>query len=181
MGFRESFSKEISIRSIVAIAILAALAELLSFFTISGPPPLKFDFTLVPIVFAVLFLGPISGFLVALIKSLLHLTHSGSKGIGTLMDFVIAVALILGIWLVLLVVKKRTLIWCVVAIIAGSVLAGIVSVPMNVFVVYPLYGASANLLTLAKINLPFTIVRCLICGILGDLILSRLKPILDRI
>ena len=203
MRFRERLSEGISIKSIVLIAVFAAIAEVLSLF-LSFPIPLmpsfvKFDFSLIPVALAVFLLGPISGMTVVLIKSLLHLLFSTTLGIGTLFDFVISIFFILGIWGVLAIAKKRTLPWCVISVIVGAIIAGLVSIPLNLYVVYPAYTAMMSMdkiiasyqkinpnvsslpAALTIFNLPFTFVKFAISGVLGGIVGTKIKSVLDRI
>jgi len=197
---------KLNARMLAAIAILAAIGALLSapmfVFKIPIMPSfISFDFSLIPIAIAALILPYHGAIFVALVKAILHFPYSSSMGIGTLQDFVTAVALITGVWLLFKVIKKRTLLTSIFALVCGALLAGLVSIPFNMFVSYPLYTIAFEKYTmeailsmyqkinknatnlpyaLAVFNLPFTIARCLINSIIAGIIGNRLRKVVNK-
>ena len=163
------------------------------------PPFVEFDFTLIPVALAVFLIGPVSGMAVVLVKSLLHLLHTSTGGIGTLFDFIVSIFFILGIWGVLVIAKKRTVLWCIISVIVGAIIAGIVSFPLNLYIIYPAYTAFMSMekiiaayqkinpsisdlpAALAMFNISFTIIKFSIGGILGGIVGVKLKPVLNKI
>lgn len=135
--------KRMSIQKLVMIAILAAMSAALMF--ISFPLPLapaflKFDISELPALFAGLFYGPVSGFLVILIKISLKLLMQGTETafVGELMNvigssaYVVTAAVIYRLY--------RTKKGALISLIAASAVASVFAVFLNLWIAFPMYG-----------------------------------------
>ena len=134
-------NKSISVKTLAKIGILAAVAYILMF--ISVPLPifpsfLKLDVSDIPAIFGGMAMGPLAGFIIALIKNLLQIGVSFTGGVGE-----IANAIIGGTYVVIIscVYKKRS---NLKGVLIGSLLGIIGMTAMgclaNYFVVTPIYG-----------------------------------------
>ena len=87
---------KLSTRQMVTLAMLAAIAIILSFFEIQipiFPSFLKLDVADLPVVIGAIAYGPVGGVFVTLIRNLVQLTRTSTGGIGDLANFVIASSL----------------------------------------------------------------------------------------
>ncbi|MBC5997770.1 ECF transporter S component [Romboutsia ilealis] len=134
-------NKSISVKTLAKIGILAAVAYILMF--ISVPLPifpsfLKLDVSDIPAIFGGMAMGPLAGFIIALIKNLLQIGATFTGGVGE-----IANAIIGGTYVVIIsyVYKKRS---NLKGVLIGSLLGIIGMTAMgclaNYFVVTPIYG-----------------------------------------
>ncbi len=158
------------------------------------PSFLKFDFSDMPALLGSFAYGPLCGVFISLIKNLLHLPFSSTSGIGELANFLVAAMFVVpaGWFYKARKTKKRALFGAML----GSCLAGILSLPVNFFIVYPFYfnfmpketviglyqailPVVSNIFSCLLIfNVPFTIVKFVIATIITMLIYKPLSPIL---
>ncbi len=181
-------------------AMLSAIAFILMYIEI--PVPLmpsfiKFDFSDLPELLAAFSLGPIYGVVVCLIKNLAHLPVSNSLMIGELSNFLIGSSFAITAGLIYQKRKNRR--GALVASIAGAFVMALVSLPVNYYIVYPLYvrfsapldaiiGMYQVILPSVKslwsclfiFNAPFTLVKGLLDVAVTFLIYKRLSPILHK-
>jgi riboflavin transporter FmnP len=148
-------------------------------------------------------LGPVYGVLIELVKNVLHLVVSQSMFIGELSNFILGATFTFTAGLVYKLNKNKR--GAIVGGIVGALVMGIVSVPANYFVVYPVYvqayfsgveqvcvdmysaissgvfhaGEMKSLLQcLLVFNLPFTVVKGLISVLITMFIYKPLSPLL---
>lgn len=139
--------KDKKIRFITITAILGALSAVLQMFEIPVPMLVpgfvKLDFSDLPALLATFLVSPISGVAVCLIKNVIHIATSNSLGVGELANFLTSVACVLpaGIIYKFNPTKKMA----VVAMIAGALISGIASIPVNYFITYPFYMGAFGL------------------------------------
>lgn len=193
-----------SIRSIAVAAMLSAVAFVLMF--LEFPIPLlipefvKMDFSDLPALLGAFALGPVYGIVISLLKNLLHMLISGSTtaGIGELCNFMLGAAFSCTAGLLYRSHKsRRRALW---AALAGAVAMAVFSVPLNLFVTYPMYirmyasfggweailamyrailpGVNSLLECLLVFNMPFTLLKGLLDVGLCFLIYKPLSPIL---
>ena len=135
--------KRMSIQKLVMIAILAAMSAALMFIRFPlpfAPAFLKFDISELPALFAGLFYGPVSGFLVILIKISLKLLMQGTETafVGELMNvigssaYVVTAAVIYRLY--------RTKKGALISLIAASAVASVFAVFLNLWIAFPMYG-----------------------------------------
>lgn len=182
-------------------AMLAALATILQYLEIGLPfMPffIKFDLSDLPALIGAFAYGPVTGVLVELIKNIIHCAVSQSATVGELANFLLGAVLAATAGLIYRHHKtKRT---ALTGGIIGSLLMGILCIPINYFVVYPFYysaympeevvldayrmiapGMKSVFQSLFVFNLPFTIAKGLISTAITMLIYKPLSPILKGI
>lgn len=191
-------TKKITTRVIVGVGMLSAVAFVLQYFEIQLPfMPffIKFDFSDLPALIGAFAYGPIAGLLIEFIKNLIHCAVSQSATVGELSNFILGavMCLVAGFIYKSKKTKKRAALGAVL----GAVVMGLVSIPSNYFVVYPFYykaympeevvlqayqailpSMKSVLQSLFVFNLPFTIVKGLICAVIAMLIYKPLSPML---
>ncbi|MBQ4300522.1 MAG: ECF transporter S component [Lachnospiraceae bacterium] len=197
---------KIGVRQITVTAMLSAVAFVLMYLEIPVPviPSfIKFDFSDLPALLGAFALGPVYGVLIELVKNVLHLVVSQSMFIGELSNFILGATFTFTAGLVYKLNKNKK--GAIVGGIVGALVMGIVSVPANYFVVYPVYvqayfsgveqvcvdmysaissgvfhaGEMKSLLQcLLVFNLPFTVVKGLISVLITMFIYKPLSPLL---
>jgi riboflavin transporter FmnP len=191
--------KNKKVRLITGTAMLTAVAVVLQYIEISIPiiPSfIKLDFSDLPELIGAFAYGPIAGVLIALLKNLIHMAVSQSGFVGELSNFILGAvfALVAG----LIYKHKKSKKGAVVAGLAGAVAMAIISLPVNYFIIYPLYysvlgfpeeavlGMYQALLpsiknmaqALTVFNVPFTFVKALISVVVSIFIYKPLSPLL---
>ena len=197
---------KMGVRQITVTAMLSAVAFVLMYLEIPVPviPSfIKFDFSDLPALLGAFALGPVYGVLIELVKNVLHLVVSQSMFIGELSNFILGATFTFTAGLVYKLNKNKR--GAIVGGIFGALVMGIVSVPANYFVVYPVYvqayfsgveqvcvdmysaissgvfhaGEMKSLLQcLLVFNLPFTVVKGLISVLITMFIYKPLSPLL---
>ena len=185
-----------SIREMTTIAILAAIAAIL--FMIEIPVVLfyKLDLSTLPVLLGTFAMGPLQGTLILLVKSVLGLFHSSSQGVGELADFIMGFAMILPAGLVYRHMKKRS--GAIIGMVLGTVVATIVGVLSNLYIMIPFYSAAYGMPVSAIIGMgqelipaidselkfvmlitaPFNILKWVIISVVTALIYKPLSPLL---
>lgn len=190
--------KRFNARMIAVVGVLTAVAVVLQYLEISiplVPSFLKLDFSDLPALLGAFAFGPLAGVLIQLLKNLIHLAVSQSGFVGELSNFLLGAVFVLTAGLFYQI--KKTKLRALLAGILGAVAMALVSVPVNYFLIYPLYynvigipeGAVLGMYqailpsvdsifeSLLIFNLPFTLVKGLISAAVSMLIykpLSRL-------
>lgn len=187
-----------TVKRLTTIAMLTAVAVALQY--IEVPIPLmptfiKLDFSDLPEIIGSFMFGPFAGVLIAFLKNIIHLAVSQSGFIGELSNFIIGAsfALVAGF-----VYKKMPNIkGALIAGVTASVVSGIISLPVNNFIIYPLYYSVMGfpkeaILSMYQIirpstdsiaeallvfNVPFTILKNLVSAIFTLLIYKPLTTI----
>ncbi|MDR0974778.1 MAG: ECF transporter S component [Ruminococcus sp.] len=209
MAKRSEIKKYISVRGLTVTAILAALASVLQM--LNFPVPLmpgfiKLDFSELPALLAAFALGPISGVTVCFIKNLVDLIFSGlgeTLGIGPLSNFILGASFVFTAGIIYRFHRTRK--GAIAAALIGAVVMAAVSLPSNLWLVYPIYevaffseeqiisayNAILEPLTSKQLtslwqcllifNVPFTFVKALISVIITTLIYKPLSPLLKGV
>lgn len=187
-----------TVKRLTTIAMLTAVAVALQY--IEVPIPLmptfiKLDFSDLPEIIGSFMFGPFAGVLIAFLKNIIHLAVSQSGFIGELSNFIIGAsfALVAGF-----VYKKMpNLKGAIIAGVTASIVSGIISLPVNNFIIYPLYYSVMGfpkeaILSMYQIirpstdsiaeallvfNVPFTILKNLVSAIFTLLIYKPLTTI----
>lgn len=186
------------VRYITVTAMLSAVAYVLMF--IDFPIPflipsfIQMDISELPALIGSFAMGPMCGVLICLIKNLLHLFITTTGGVGELSNFMLGVAFVLPAGLIY--AKKKNKKSARNGAIIGAVLMGLISIPTNYFLTYPIYynfmpeevileayraivPSMENILQcLICFNMPFTIVKGLFSVIITMLIYKHISPIL---
>ncbi|MBR1811523.1 MAG: ECF transporter S component [Clostridia bacterium] len=189
-----------NITKITIIAMLSAVATILQyleFWIPLVPSFLKFDFSDLPELIGAFAVGPVGGILIALIKNLLHAAVSQSFGIGEIANFVLG-AIFAGT-AGIIYKYKRTKTGALIACIVGTVAMAGLSIVTNYFFVYPAYAkfmamdqiiaayasilpaANSLLKCLVIFNVPFTLVKGLLCSIIAMLIYKPLSKMFVKL
>ena len=188
---------KITTRVMVGAGMLAAVACVLQYleFPIPLMPPfIKFDFSDLPALIGAFAYGPVTGILIELIKNLIHCAVSQSATVGELSNFILGASFALTAGLIYKHKKSKQN--ALIGGLVGALVMGLVSVPSNYFVVYPFYynfmpeetvlaayqailpGMKSIMQSLLVFNLPFTIVKGLICVVITMFIYKPLSRIL---
>lgn len=186
------------VRYITVTAMLSAVAYVLMF--IDFPIPflipsfIQMDISELPALIGAFSMGPMCGVLVCLVKNLLHLFITSTGGVGELSNFLLGVMFVLPAGIIYDMKKNKKS--ARNGALIGAVLMGLVSIPVNYFLTYPIYynfmpeavileayraivPAMKNILQcLIRFNMPFTIVKGLCSVGLTMLIYKHISPIL---
>ncbi len=161
------------------------------------PSFVQMDFSELPALLATFSIGPVSGVSVCLIKNVVKVIFKTTTGgVGELCNFLIGAALVVPAGLLYRRMKTRK--GALIGSLAGAVCMGILSVPINYFISYPIYTAfmpldviismyqelipSVNglLSCLVIFNLPFTMLKGLLCSALCFAVYKPLSPLLHK-
>lgn len=191
--------KNKKVRMITGTAMLTAVAVALQYIEISipiMPSFIKLDFSDLPELIGAFAYGPLAGVLIAFLKNLIHLAVSQSGFVGELSNFLLGAAFALTAGLIYK--KKKTKKNALVAGVAGAVLMAAVSLPLNYFIIYPLYysilgfpeeailqmyqlllpSVKSIFQALIIFNVPFTFVKALISAVVTMIIYKPISPLL---
>ena len=184
-------------RKLVGTAMLSAVSVVLMF--LAFPVPLmpsfiKLDLAELPALIAAFAYGPLAGAAVCLVKNLISLMKSSSGGVGTLCNFLLGVCFVVPAGLVYK--KNRTRKGALTGALIGAAIMALLSIPLNYFVVYPIYTAFMPMeaiigmyqainpgvqnlwQALIIFNCPFTFIKGLISVVITFLIYKPLSPFL---
>ena len=193
----KSTSKAGAARRLTGIAMLSAVAFALQFleFPIPIMPAfIKLDFSDLPELLAAFAYGPLAGVAVAGIKNLIHLPLSSSMYVGELSNFLLGA--VLSVAAGAIYKKHKTKRGALAAAVLSAVIMGLISVPVNYWIIYPLYynvlgfpqaavldmyrailpATKSILQALFIFNLPFTVAKGLLCAALAMTFLTEPKP-----
>lgn len=179
------------------IALLSALATVLmalSFSVPFMPSFIKMDFSELPALLASFSIGPGAGVLVCLVKNLINLPLTTTGGIGELSNFLLGVAFVLPAGLIYRFKKDRA--GALIASGVGSLAMGLLSLPINYFVTYPIYAKMLPIATIVSMyqailpsvdgllsclivfNMPYTFLKGVLNAIICFIIYKPLSPYL---
>lgn len=164
------------------------------------PPFIKLDVSDLPELLAAFALGPVWGVLVTLCKNILFAVLHGTSSnyVGELFNFLAGSVFAFTAGLVYHRRKSRAA--ALLGAVAGAVLMALLSVPLNYFLVYPVYvrvyhlpmeaivgmyqainpGADNLMKCLVLFNVPFTFCKGMLDVALCFLIYKPLSPILHK-
>ena len=190
-----------STRKMVITAMMSAVAIVVYYFDFPVPfmPSfIKLDLSNVISLLAGFAMGPVAGITVCLIKNVVHLVIKGfgtTMGIGDIFDFVTSAVFALTAGFIYL--KNKTKKGAVISCIVGVIVFTLISLPLNYFIVYPIYfkayGGEEAILgaykairpstdstfeALCIFNLPFTFIKGVLCALVTVVIYKPLSPIL---
>ena len=187
-------------RMMVGSGMLAAVAVVLQTFLEFPIPTLipsfiKFDLSDLPALVGAFAYGPVSGIAIELIKNLIHCAVSKSATVGELSNFILGATFVAVAGLIYK--KNKTKKTALIGGVVGAIVMGIMSFPSNLYVVYPFYysvgyskdavlGAYQVIMPTVKtipqcllvFNVPFTIIKGLVCVIVTMLIYKPLSRFL---
>ena len=183
-------------RELSTVAILAAIAAVL--FMIEIPVVLfyKLDLSSLPVLLGAFSMGPLPGTMILLVKALLGLLHTTSQGVGELADFIMGFAMMFPAAVIYQRVKSRK--GAIVGMAAGTIVATIVGVLTNYYLMIPFYGAAYGMPVEAIVGMgqalvpavnsvgkfvllitaPFNVFKWVVISVVTALIYKPLSPIL---
>ncbi len=128
-------------RDLVKVALLGAMSIALQF--LKTPLPIfpgfyEIDFSDVPAVVAAVFIGPVGGIFVQLIKNIYHMFSSTTGFVGEFANFAMGSALIIPVGIMCR--KQKTVKKVTVGLVLGVILMAIVGAILNAYVLLPLYS-----------------------------------------
>ena len=131
---------KLPIRTMTSIAVLSAVAFVLSF--LEFPVPLspsfaRMDLSDFPALIGAFAFGPVAGILIELVKNLLGLISSATSGIGELANFLMGASFVATAGLIYMHHKTKNT--ALLGGIAGSFIMGIVAALANYFILLPLF------------------------------------------
>ncbi len=187
--------KKSNVAKLTIIAMLSAIGVVLQYLEVSVPfvPAfLKLDLSDIPELIGAFLIGPVGGVIICLVRNLVHLLVSQSAFIGELSNFILGATFAITAGLIYKThkTKKGALIAC----LAGAAAMAVISIPSNYFIIYPVYaqlfGGMETILGLYKailpsadtllkalliFNVPFTLVKGLLCAVVTMLIYNPLS------
>ena len=162
------------------------------------PGFIKLDFSNVISLVAGFSMGPVAGVAVCFIKNILHLIIKGfgtTMGIGDIFDFVTSAAF--AFTAAMIYKKNRTFKGAVKGCVLGTVVFTLISLPLNYFITYPIYakafggmeaimgaykaimpGVKNLFAALCIFNVPFTLIKGIVCALITILIYKPLSPVI---
>lgn len=192
--------KSLSLRMMVQIAMLGAIAVVLMMFEIPlgfAPSFYKLDFSEVPVLLGAFSMGPVAGVLIELVKILLNLLINGTytAGVGEFANFGIGCALVVPAGIIYKRKASRTN--AIVGLAVGTVVMAIVGGAFNAYVLIPLYSKAMmpmdaiismgnqinpNITGLSTFIMfavvPFNLVKGVVVSIMTVLLYKYLRPFL---
>ena len=188
-------------RKIAISAMLAAIGVILQMLEIPLPfiPSfIKLDFSDLPGFIGAFVCGPLAGVLITLIRNVIHIFMGSSAGIGELSNFILSASFVLTAGLIYK--KMPNIKGVLIGGVAGAVIMGIVSFPVNNFIIYPLYysvmgfpqeailqmyqsirpSTKSIAEALIVFNVPFTIAKGLISVIITLIIYKPLEKLIKK-
>ncbi len=194
-------SKQVNVKKLTTIAMLTAIGVILQYMEISVPfmPSfIKLDFSDLPELIGAFALGPWTGVGICFMRNVIHILVSQSAAIGELSNFILGsfFAMTAG----LIYKKIPTLKGAVLGAVAASIIMGLVSLPNNYFLIYPLYynvmgfpepailqmyqllrpSTKSIAEALLIFNVPFTIAKGLVCGAVSIAVYKPLSKFINK-
>ncbi len=137
-------SKKLSTRKLVIIGMMSAVATVIYYLDFPIPFLLpnfiKLDFSNVISLLGGFAMGPLEGIIICLIKNLVHLVIKGfgtTYGIGDIFDFVTSAFFVLVS--ATIYHRNKTKKGAIIATFVGMIGFTVISLPLNYFIVYPIY------------------------------------------
>lgn len=165
-------------RTLVTMALLAAIAILLSFIEFplfAAAPFLKLDISFVPSAVVGFAYGPVAGVIVGIIVAVAHAMIDGNW-VGAIMNTIMVLSFVLPASLVYK--RNRTLKGAIIGLVLGLVVQCIVSVPANVLI-DPLYGVDASIvLGLAGWIVAFNVVKGIVNSVLTGVVYKSISNLI---
>lgn len=137
-----SNSKRHTTKRLVLTAMLGAISAILMILEFPMPfiPPfVKMDFSELPVILGGFIMGPIDGAIIAIIKIALNFLLNGTStaGIGELANLIYSLGYMFPA--VLLYHKFKSKKGAIISLTTGTIITSIISIIMNVVVIFPLY------------------------------------------
>ena len=189
---------------IAMLSAVSFVLQLLDFsLPIIIPSFIKMDLSEVPALIGSFSLGPVAGVVICIIKNLLHLIKTTTGGIGELCNALLGIAMVVPAGIIYRALanrntdesraKRRGRISALIGCLCGSTVSGAISIPVNYYISYPVYSrfmpidtiigmyqkiipnVDGLLSCLVVFNMPFTILKGILCSILTFIIYKPLS------
>lgn len=136
--------KKQSTKKLVLTALLGAMSALLMVLEFSvpfAPTFVKFDFSDLPMIIGGFLMGPLSGVAIAMIKIILSTMIRGTTTmfVGELSNLVLSIAFVLPASY--FYQRHKTKASAIKGLIIGTVIASVLAIVSNLFVIFPLYAS----------------------------------------
>ena len=192
--------KNFSTRNLAIVAVFSALAAIIYLFDFSlpfFPPFIKLDFADLPALIAAFTFGPVTGILIQVVRNALHLFVSNTGGVGELANIIIGSTMVGTAGFIYQYDKTKA--GAFKALLAGTIAMTLVAMPLNYYVILPLYSLfipiDAILALSAKfipaihdkftfilyVTLPFNILKGATISISSWLLYKKLQPALHSL
>lgn len=194
-------NSKITTKKLTLTAMLTAIGVILQYMEISVPVMpgfIKLDFSDLPELIGAFTLGPAAGVAICFVRNVIHIIVSQSGAIGELSNFILGAFFSLTAGLIYK--KMPNLKGAVIGAVTASIVMGIISLPSNYFIIYPLYynvmgfpepailemyqllrpSTESIAEALLIFNVPFTIVKGLICSVIAVLIYKPLSKLINK-
>ena len=201
---REGRTGAMSIKNIVTIGMLAAIAVVLMLFEFPipfiAPSFYEIDLSEVPVLIGTFAMGPLAGVVIELIKILLNLLINGTSTayVGEFANFVVGCAFLLPAGF--LYWHKKTLRNAVLGLVAGSVTMVVIGSLINGLLLLPLYaelfmGGMDNIIAAGQaVNAgidsvasfvilavaPFNLIKAVVTSVLTLLLYKRVSNLIHQ-
>ena len=129
--------KNLSVQYLTRIAVLTALASILFLIEIPVVAFYKLDLSNLPVLLGAFSMGPVTGLIILLLKSLIGMLHSSSMYVGELADFIMGAAFVLPAALIYRRHKTRNT--ALIGMAVGTVVMIVVAVLVNWKIMIPFY------------------------------------------
>lgn len=183
-------------RKMTIMAILSAISAMLFMLEIPIVLFYQLDFSNLPVLLGTFAMGPVEGMIILLIKSLLGILHTTSQGVGELADFLIGAAMVLPAGFIYH--RQKTRGGALLGMAVGAVIATVVGVLSNVYIMIPFYGFAYGMPVeqviamgqalipsldsvwkfVLYITAPFNLLKWVVISVLGVLMYKPLSPLL---
>ena len=155
---------------------------------------IKLDISDLPALFGTFVYGPLCGVTICLVKNVLHSFATNTVFVGEISNFILGCAFVVPAGMIYQKMKNKK--GAIIASLTGSVAMALLSIVSNYFFVYPIYynfmskdlilqayqaifpGVKSILQALVVFNVPFTLLKGLICVVLAWILYVPLAPIL---
>ncbi len=191
--------RKISPRTLVSIAVSAAIGFILMLFDFSlpiAPSFVKLDLSDVPALIITFSIGPLAGVITELLKNLLHLFTTSSMGVGELSNFILGCFLVVPAGLIYR--RNKTRKTALIAMLAGTLCMALGGILTNLFIMFPFYTKVTGIPMEAIIDMcrkilpfvdneikvillsvtPFNLLKGVLISIVTYILYKRLTPII---
>lgn len=194
--------QKLSTRVMAGCGVLIGVAVVLQYIEISipiMPSFVKLDFSDLPEIIGAFAYGPLAGVIITVLKNVIHMLVSQSGFVGELSNALLGstFCLISG----LVYKNHKTKKGALIGGLLGSLAMALISYPINLYLIYPLYitvlhfpleaiigmyqviNPSVKTLSeaLLMFNVPFTLVKGLLDVLFSMLIYKRISPLLKGV
>lgn len=191
-----SISTATRTQRLTLIAILSAISFSLMIFPqfpiVPGADFLRVDFSIVPVMIALYWLGLSAAISTIVIRTILKLVLA-NEGVNTYLGLPVNIVAMLSFIIVIFIMMPRfqetSMVRQAIAIVVSTIILAFVGIMMNLFIAVPLYAQFANFdipkyiglwRYLVAMVLPFNLIQGVIWGAVSMMVLTMIKPLHRR-